>query len=67
MVDIPVFISAVSSAYPAKITRLTPKIAKIFACGAILSVSNGTKLDYFTAHVNNLYKETHVQQFIKHY
>ena len=35
MVDIPVFISAVSSAYPAKIRRLTPKIAKIFACGAV--------------------------------
>ena len=51
----------------AKIRRSTAKIAKIFACGAIVSVSNDTKLHFFTAQVHNLYKETHVQQFIKHY
>ena len=42
-------------------------MAKIFACGAIVTVSNGTKLEYFTAQVNNLYKDIHVQQFTKHY
>ena len=41
----------------AKIRRLMAKIAKIFACGAIVHVSNGTKLDYFTAQVDNLYKK----------